>query len=182
MTGMNVIAFYCVSIVKESLGYSGSVARIFSVHLWVTLALGGLVAMFTVDRFGRRIRHKVTAMEAATSWLFNFMMAQVTPIAFANIDWRYHFVYSATSAAGFVVIYLFYPEIRERSLEEIEEIFLRSRMVLDPVRVTKTLPVGLDVLDMIEEAGKGVDAAHEGRVRKDVLVQICSSELERIFR
>jgi MFS family permease len=189
----------------------------------VTLALGGLVAIFTVDRFGRRklmlfstacmvlaqgavgglssdltnmssdraviffyffaqftlpigmfiipfmygaeiaplgIRHKVTAMGAATSWLFNFMVAEVTPIAFANIGWRYHIVYSATSAAGCIVIYLFYPETRGRSLEEIDEVFLQSKTVSDPVRVAQRLPVGLDVLDMVEATGKGVEAEH----------------------
>ncbi|KAL2807752.1 general substrate transporter [Aspergillus granulosus] len=54
MTCIDVIAFYSASIFEESLGYSGSVARIFSSCLQVTLALGGLVAIFTVDRFGRR--------------------------------------------------------------------------------------------------------------------------------
>ncbi|KAL3443322.1 general substrate transporter [Aspergillus insuetus] len=227
MTGINVIAFYSVSIFEGSLGYSGSVARIFSACLQVTLAVGGLVAIFTVDRFGRRklmlfstacmvlaqgavgglssdltnmssnraviffyffaqftlpigmfiipfmygaeiaplgIRHKVTAMGAATSWLFNFMVAEVTPIAFANIGWRYHIVYSVTSAAGCIVIYLFYPETRGRSLEEIDEIFLQSKTVLDPVRVAKRLPVGLDVLDMVEATGKGVEVEHAERL------------------
>ncbi|KAL5341368.1 general substrate transporter [Aspergillus crustosus] len=217
MTGINVIAFYSVSIFEGTLGYSGSEARVFSACLQVTLALGGLAAIFTVDRFGRRrlmlfstacmvlaqaavaglssnlsnvaadraaiffyffamltlpvgmfiipfmygaeiaplgIRHKVTAMGAATSWLFNFMVAEVTPIAFANIGWRYNIVYSATSAAGCLVIYLFYPETRGRSLEEIDEIFLQSKNAFDPVRVAKTLPMGLDVLDTIEAAGK----------------------------
>jgi hypothetical protein len=58
------------------------------------------------------------------------------------------------------VIYLFLSETRGRSLEEIDEIFLQSKTVLDPVRVAKRLPVGLDVLDMVEVPGKGVAAEH----------------------
>ncbi len=223
LSGINVIAFYSTSIFEGTLGYSGSSARIFSACLQVTLALGGLTAMFTVEKFGRRrlmifstaslcvcqaavaglssdlqnlssgraaiffyflamytlpigmfiipfmygaevaplgIRHKVTAMGAASSWLFNFMVAEVTPVAFANIHWRYNIVYAATSAAGVVVIYLFYPETRGRSLEEIDEIFIQSTSILDPVRVANRLPVGLDVLETIEASGKTFDAVH----------------------
>lgn len=218
LTGINVVAFYSTSIFEGTLGYSGSDARIFSSCLQMTLALGGLTAIFTVDRFGRRplmlfsvacmciaqaavagltsdktntatgkaavffyffadytlpigmfmstfmygaevaplgIRHMVTAFGAASSWLFNFMVAEVTPVAFNNIGWRYNIVYAATSAAGCVVIFLFYPETRGRSLEEIDEIFLRSKTIFDPVRVAKTLPVGLDVMEIIETSAKG---------------------------
>jgi sugar porter (SP) family MFS transporter len=217
MTGINVVAFYSTSIFEGTLGYSGSDARIFSACLQVTLALGGLTAVFTVDRFGRRplmlfsvacmclaqaavagltsdksnsaagktavffyfladytlpigmfmstfmygaevaplgIRHIITAFGAASSWLFNFMVAEVTPVAFDNIAWRYNIVYAATSAAGCVVIYLFYPETRGRSLEEIDEIFLRSKTIFDPVRVAKNLPIGLDVMEIIETSAK----------------------------
>ncbi|KAJ5131781.1 hypothetical protein N7448_005939 [Penicillium atrosanguineum] len=217
MTGINVVAFYSTSIFEGTLGYSGSDARIFSACLQVTLALGGLTAVFTVDRFGRRplmlfsvacmcmaqaavagltsdksntaagkaavffyfladytlpigmfmstfmygaevaplgIRHIITAFGAASSWLFNFMVAEVTPVAFDNIGWRYNIVYAATSAAGCVVIFLFYPETRGRSLEEIDEIFLRSKTIFDPVRVAKQLPVGLDVMEIIDASAK----------------------------
>ncbi|EXJ86467.1 hypothetical protein A1O3_03418 [Capronia epimyces CBS 606.96] len=223
MTGINVIAFYSVSIFEGTLGYSGSSARIFSACLQVTLALGGLTAIFTVERFGRRrlmifstacicvaqaavaglssdlqnvgsaraaiffyflamytlpigmfiipfmygaevaplgIRHKVTAMGAATSWLFNFMVAEVTPVAFTNIQWRYNIVYAATSAAGCLVIYLFYPETRGRTLEEIDEIFLQSKSPFDPVRVARILPVGIDALDAGGDSMKKLDASH----------------------
>ncbi|EEA24176.1 hypothetical protein PMAA_081850 [Talaromyces marneffei ATCC 18224] len=63
---------------------------------------------------------RITARSAATSWVFNFMIAEVTPVLFTNIS----------CAAGCAVIYLFYPETTGRSWEEIDEIFLslsRSR-------------------------------------------------------
>ena len=48
-----------------------------------------------------------------------------------------------------------------RSLEEIDEIFLRSESVLDSVRVAKELPMGLDVLDTIEASKKADRLANE---------------------
>ena len=217
MTGINVVAFYSTSIFEGTLNYSGSDARIFSACLQIALALGGLTAIFMVDRYGRRrlmlfstgcmilaqaavagltsdlsnvaagraavflyffamytlpigmfiipflysseiaplgIRHIIAAACAASSWLFNFMVAKVTPVAFPNIHWRYNIVYTATSAAGCVIIYLFYPETRGRTLEEIDAIFLRSKSVFDPVRIAKRLPIGFDVLDTIDGSVK----------------------------
>lgn len=216
MSGINVIAGYSTSIFEGTLNYSGSDARIFSACLQIALALGGLTAIFLVDRVGRRpmmifstgsmviaqaavagltshlsastgkaavffyffamyflpigmfimpfmygseiaplaIRHIAAAATAVSSWLFNFMVAEVTLVAFDNIGWRYNIVYAVTSAAGCVVIYLFYPETRGRSLEEIDEIFLQSNSIFDPVRVAKRLPVGFDVLDTIETSTK----------------------------
>lgn len=213
LTGISAIAFYSVSIFEETLGYSGASARALSASLQVTLALGGLTAVFCVDRFGRRplmlfslssmvvcqaavagltsdqgnipasraavffyflanytlavgmfmmpfmygaevaplgIRHKITAMGAASCWLFNFMVAEVTPTAFANIKWRYNIVYAAISVASCVMVFLFFPETRGRSLEEIDEIFLQSKSIFDPVRVANKLPVGIDLLETIQ--------------------------------
>ncbi|KAJ6104876.1 hypothetical protein N7486_003565 [Penicillium sp. IBT 16267x] len=86
------------------------------------------------------IRHKVTAMGACTNWLFNFLIAEVTPTAMASIKYKYYIVYACISAFAFVVFYLFYPETKGRTLEEIDEIFIRSKSIFDPMRVEKTLP------------------------------------------
>lgn len=174
LTGINVIPFYSSTILQGTLGYSGSVARILGGCLNITLALGGLLAVFLVDRFGRRklmllstfsmavcqaavcglsrnlanpaagkaalffyfaallmlpigmflipfmyaseiaplgIRHQVAGMAAASSWLFNFMVAEVTPIAINSIAWKYYIVFTVCSAVGCVAIYFFYPEV-----------------------------------------------------------------------
>lgn len=86
------------------------------------------------------IRHKVAAMGACTNWLFNFLVAEITPAAMTNLGWRYYIVYACISGFAFVVFYVFYPETKGRTLEEIDEIFIRSKTMFDPVRVEKNLP------------------------------------------
>lgn len=49
-----------------------------------------------------------------------------------------------------MVIYLFYPETKGRSLEQRDEIFLQSQIELELVKVAKTLPVGIDIMATIE--------------------------------
>jgi MFS family permease len=44
--------------------------------------------MYSAEIAPLRIRHKITAMSAATNWLFNFLIAEVTPIGFRTIGWR----------------------------------------------------------------------------------------------
>jgi len=113
------------------------------------------------------IRHKVTAMAAATSWLFNFMVAEVTPIAVASIKWKYNIVYASTSFVGVFLIYFLYPETKGRSLEEIDEVFLQSKSIFDPVRLAMTLPLGLDVLETIQAEEKEMHIVHVERASID---------------
>lgn len=44
--------------------------------------------MYAAEIAPLNIRHKVTAMSAATNWLFNFLIAEVTPIGFRTIGWK----------------------------------------------------------------------------------------------
>lgn len=210
LTGINVIPFYSTTILELTLGYSASVARILAGCLNIALFLGGITAIFLVERCGRRnlmllstfammvsqaavcglsselaspaagdaalffyfaalyllpigmfmipfmyaseiappgYRHRVAGMAAATSWLFNFMVAEVTPIAITTIAWRYYAVFAACSAIGCVAIYYLYPETQGRSLEEIDVIFLRSKSIFDTVRVARRLPKHFDTLE-----------------------------------
>ena len=96
--------------------------------------------MYAAEITPLRVRTKVTAMSAATNWLFNFLVAEVTPIGFATISWRYYIIYAAISAFSAVVFILFFPETKGRTLEEIDEIFLQSHSIFDPVKVEKNLP------------------------------------------
>lgn len=103
------------------------------------------------------IRHKITAMGACTNWLFNFLIAEVSPRAMKSIGWKYYIVYACISAFAFTVFFFFYPETKGRTLEEIDEIFIRSKTIFDPVKVEKSLPRG---------GLAGVERRHEAEARE----------------
>ncbi|KAJ5539981.1 hypothetical protein N7513_008313, partial [Penicillium frequentans] len=69
------------------------------------------------------------------NWAINTLWNQVSPIALGQIQWRLYFVFVAWNlCVSFPIIYFFFQETKQKSLEEIDLLFDRS---LD--RVSKTV-------------------------------------------
>ncbi|EME42495.1 hypothetical protein DOTSEDRAFT_73361 [Dothistroma septosporum NZE10] len=98
--------------------------------------------MYSSEIAPLRIRSKVTAMSGFSNWMFNFLVAEVTPVAFDSISWKYYLVYVCTNLLSVVTFYLFLPETKNRTLEDIDAFFVGSRNALQPVKVAKTMPEG----------------------------------------
>lgn len=65
----------------------------------------------------------------------------VTPIMLENIGWGTYLFFGAVNAAFFPVIYFFYPETKQRTLEEIDIIFAKGFVEnMSYVRAAKELP------------------------------------------
>jgi len=71
--------------------------------------------------------------------VFNFVLAEVTPIGFATIGSRYYIVFAVINAVIVPSVYFFFPETKGRSLEEIDAIFAQSNNILDPPRVARRM-------------------------------------------
>lgn len=92
--------------------------------------------------------------------MFNFLIAEVTPVGFASISWKYYIVYVCTGTLAGVVFYMFCPETKGRSLEDIDEIFLQSGSIWDTVKVARALPTGAGAL-IDEEEVDAVENMHD---------------------
>ncbi|KAG7747217.1 hypothetical protein KL929_002982 [Ogataea haglerorum] len=100
-----------------------------------------VVFMYAAEIAPLESRAQITAISTACNWLFNFVVAEASPTAFNNIGYKYYFVYGSVSFVLLVCLILFYPETRDRSLEEIDDIFIQSQTLFDTVRIAKTMPV-----------------------------------------
>jgi len=58
-----------------------------------------------------------------------FASTYASPVALANLTWRYYFVFIGLDTMWFFVILFFYPETHGRSLEEMETIFASKNVV-----------------------------------------------------
>ncbi|KAJ5615641.1 hypothetical protein N7537_000755 [Penicillium hordei] len=114
--------------------------------------------MYAAEIAPLRTRAKVTAMSAAANWLFNFVLAEVSPVGFATIHWRYYIVYACISAFACTCFYFFCPETKGRTLEEIDDIFVQSKSVFDTVRIAQEMPYQTEILAHVDDTEKGMEA------------------------
>lgn len=71
----------------------------------------------------------------------NFLIVLVTPIMIAHIHWGTYLFFFAVNVCFLPIIYFFYPETRQRSLEEIDIIFAKGHSEkVGYVRAAKELP------------------------------------------
>lgn len=72
------------------------------------------------------LRHRTqsAALGAASDWIFNYLVVQITPISIENIRWRTYIIFFALNMVFAAVVFLFYPETSGRSLEDIDSIFM----------------------------------------------------------
>lgn len=105
-----------------------------------TAGYSGLTFLYAAEITPVRIRASANAISTATLWIFNFLLAEVTPVAFDSIDNRYYIVFAVCNAVMVLSVYFFFPETKGRTLEEIDALFMRSKSIFDPPRVAKSLP------------------------------------------
>lgn len=72
------------------------------------------------------LRHRThsAAASAASNWIFNFLIVQITPIALSSIGWKTYLIFFILPMAWAVIIFLFYPETSGRTLESIDTMYL----------------------------------------------------------
>lgn len=80
-----------------------------------------------------------------------FVVAMITPVAIDDIGYRYYIVYAVIGGIIPPIIYLFYPETKGRSLEEVDEIFRDAPSIFAAVSMSKHLPVGDRILERVME-------------------------------
>lgn len=69
------------------------------------------------------MRTKGAALGAATNWIFNFMVVEITPVGIQNLGWRFYIVWIALNAGMVPAVYLFYPETAGRTLEDMDDYY-----------------------------------------------------------
>jgi hypothetical protein len=69
------------------------------------------------------LRSKVMGLAAASHFIVNVGITEAGPSAFANIKENYYYVFVGCSAFFLVMAYLYFPETRRKTLEEIAEAF-----------------------------------------------------------
>lgn len=88
-----------------------------------------------------RIRIQANALSTCSNWLSNFLIVMITPPAFANLGYQTYVMFAVFNAAIVPCVWLFFPEPKGRSLEELDIIFASAHFdKVNPVRRAKDMP------------------------------------------
>ncbi|KAJ5675153.1 uncharacterized protein N7477_005087 [Penicillium maclennaniae] len=138
------ICFACLAgLTSQANNPAALKAAVFFLYLYFfvyVLGFLGLPFLYASEIAPTHLRAATCGLSTAVSWLFNFLVAEVTPVAFTDIGWKYFIVYCCLNAAFVPTIYFFFPETAGRSLEEIDTVFEATTSIFDAVSVANKLP------------------------------------------
>ncbi|GME28242.1 Sugar transporter [Neofusicoccum parvum] len=137
---------------------------IYLFNFFVPIGFLGANFLYCTEVAPIRLRVAMSSISTANHWLWNFVVVMVTPVALANIAWRYYIVYAVIGACIPITVYFFYPETMGRNLEELDLMFRESPSVLATVRFAKKRPIAMPQEFAIEKKG-GVE--HESDLEKE---------------
>ncbi|EMC91538.1 hypothetical protein BAUCODRAFT_97668 [Baudoinia panamericana UAMH 10762] len=69
-------------------------------------------------------RAKGTAVGISANWLWNFVIVMITPTILGKLNWQAYFIFMATNLAFIPLVYFFYPETSNLTLEEVDDLFI----------------------------------------------------------
>jgi sugar porter (SP) family MFS transporter len=87
---------------------------------------GPLSWAIPAELFGTALRTKGVSWGAMTSFAFNTMIGQVTPIAIASIGWQFYIVFIVCNLTSALFFWAFLPETKGLNLEDMDDLFYNS--------------------------------------------------------
>ncbi|OBZ67895.1 putative quinate permease [Grifola frondosa] len=105
-----------------------NVSRAFVAMTWLfnlvfSSCCGPLSWAIPVEMFNSSTRAKATAITSSAAWISNFMIAQISPVAFENIGWRFYLVFAICGFTNALFFWAFLPETKGIPLEELDAYF-----------------------------------------------------------
>ncbi|KAJ9616718.1 hypothetical protein H2200_000437 [Cladophialophora chaetospira] len=71
-------------------------------------------------------RSRGTAISVSSHWMWNFFVVMMTPVLLNRLRWKTFLIFMALSFSFVPIIYFFYPETSNISLEDIDRIFMKD--------------------------------------------------------
>lgn len=101
------------------------VAVVFFFVFWAAFGMGLLPVpwIYPTEINALEMRTVGAAIAVCTNWLLNYMVAEVTPIGIDSLGWRFWIIWAVICASFIPIVYFFYPETANRSLEDIDRFF-----------------------------------------------------------
>ncbi|KAJ5187665.1 hypothetical protein N7449_010659 [Penicillium cf. viridicatum] len=118
--GTSVIAYYLPVVLTGSVGLDNRMALILSAVDSLSLMFWACVAVMLI---GSQMRNVGTSFATTTNWLFVYVIVVATPTVIASIQWKYYMLFAIFNFCFLPIIWYFYVETSNLSLEQIDRLF-----------------------------------------------------------
>jgi hypothetical protein len=72
-------------------------------------------------------RTRGVAISISSHWTWNFFVVMITPVLISRLAWKTYLIFMVLSFAFIPIIYFFYPETSNISLEDIDKLFIDDK-------------------------------------------------------
>ena len=134
-----IIAFACL-IPGTPAASKGAAVGLFTYIISFAITWLPLPWLYPAEINPIKTRAKANAVSTCTNWLFNFLIVMITPIMLDHIGWGTYLFFAIVNACFLPIIWVFYPETKRRSLEEIDIIFAKGYMEGNYIKAARDLP------------------------------------------
>ncbi|GHJ83796.1 hypothetical protein NliqN6_0198 [Naganishia liquefaciens] len=76
------------------------------------------------------IRSTSAALGSASNWIFTFLVVEITPVSIKSIGYRTYIYFAVFNSCFIPLIYFFYPESANLTLEQIDYLFTGEKVLL----------------------------------------------------
>ncbi|KAK3061080.1 hypothetical protein LTS18_007064 [Coniosporium uncinatum] len=108
---------------------SASIAFFFLYYVFFGIGWQGVPWLYPTEINSLSMRTKGAALGTATNWIFNFMVVEITPIGIDTLGWQFYIIWTVFNASFVPIVYLFYPETADRTLEDVDRFFTENQSI-----------------------------------------------------
>ncbi|KAL7625846.1 hypothetical protein AAE478_005069 [Parahypoxylon ruwenzoriense] len=131
-SGINALGFYLPTLLTQDVGFSQEMSRLIAAVNGTIYFISAFGSLIIIDRFGRRNaevnslgwRTRGAAAATATNWLGGFAVTQFTKVGIDNLHWAFYLIFGVICFFYFPIVLLFYPETSNRTLEDMDHMFI----------------------------------------------------------
>ncbi|KAM0473689.1 hypothetical protein ACHAPX_008094 [Trichoderma viride] len=116
-----------------------AVVCFFIYNMSYTFGFLGLTFLYSTEVAPPHLRAKISGFSNCMTWLMNFVVVEVTPTGFDNIQSRYYIIWAVINFFIFTTVFFLYPETNGRTLEEMDEVFMLSNNIFESRKLAMSL-------------------------------------------
>ncbi|KAF8121805.1 sugar transporter [Boletus edulis] len=117
------VVLYSILAAPNLFAQKAAIATIFLMSIMFSLSFGPVSWVLASEVFPTRTRSIGTSVATCANWLFNVLISETSPIGLANVGWKFYLLFVFLNAVDLILIAIFFPETKGKSLEEMGVVF-----------------------------------------------------------